>query len=106
MAELKNNKIRLQFQPECSESVHHLFVIQTEGRLRDSLSEHLLENGVQTGMHYPVPCHLQPAYAHLGYTRGDFPNAEKLADGCLSLPLFPGLKDEQLSKVIDAVNAY
>ena len=56
MAELKNNKIRLQFQPECSESVHHLFVIQTEGRLRDSLSEHLLKNGFK--QECTIPCHV------------------------------------------------
>ena len=56
-------------------------------------------------MHYPVPVHLQPAFAHLGYQRGDFPITERLADEILSLPMYAELTDDQLVRVADALNA-
>jgi dTDP-4-amino-4,6-dideoxygalactose transaminase len=54
---------------------------------------------VQTGVHYPIPVHLQPAYADLGYSRGDFPVAERAATEVLSLPMFPELTDEQIESI-------
>jgi dTDP-4-amino-4,6-dideoxygalactose transaminase len=81
--------------------VYHLYVVQSEGR--DQLQQTLSEQGVQTGIHYPIPIHLQPAYASLGYSRGDFPEAERQAERVLSLPMFPELTEEQLKRVAEAI---
>ena len=78
--------------------VFHLYVVRLLGRdaaFRDAVRERLAEAGVESGLHYPVPLHLQPAYAHLGYRRGDFPVAERLAAEILSLPMFPEITEEQ-----------
>jgi dTDP-4-amino-4,6-dideoxygalactose transaminase len=63
----------------------------------------LHEAGVGAGIHYPVPIHLQGAYASLGHREGDFPNAERLAKRCLSLPLFPELEEDQIAAVVEAL---
>jgi dTDP-4-amino-4,6-dideoxygalactose transaminase len=82
--------------------VYHLYVVQTNER--DALQQRLNEAGVQTGIHYPVPIHLQPAYASMGHKVGDFPESEKQAGRVLSLPMFPELTDEQINKVAEAIN--
>jgi len=82
-------------------SVWHLFVVQVEDR--EGFQAHLRQRGVETGIHYPVPIHLQPAYAHLGYSRGDFPVAESLAQRIVSLPIYPEMTEAQIETVIDAV---
>lgn len=74
--------------------VYHLYVIRT--RQRDLLQQRLSENGVGTLIHYPVPPHLQKAYAHLGYKEGSFPLAEEISNTCLSLPVWSGMKQEQV----------
>lgn len=79
----------------------HLFVVLT--RHRDELRKALEERGIHTGLHYSVPVHLQPAYAHLGHRPGDFPVAERIAEQCLSLPLYPEMTLEQQDAVIAAV---
>ena len=84
--------------------VYHLFMIETVDR--DGLLHHLKSKGIQAGIHYPVPVHLQPAYADLGYRAGDFPVAERLAGRILSLPLFPELSDEQLDRVVAGVRSW
>jgi len=84
--------------------VYHLYVIQTEAR--DALQKHLAASGVQTGIHYPVPVHLQPAYASLGHRAGDFPEAERQAARVLSLPMFPELTGAQIERVAEAVRAF
>jgi dTDP-4-amino-4,6-dideoxygalactose transaminase len=66
----------------------------------------LNERNIMPALHYPVPCHLQKAYAHLGYKQGDCPNAEYLAAHCVSLPMYAELTDEQVQAVIDALNSY
>jgi dTDP-4-amino-4,6-dideoxygalactose transaminase len=81
----------------------HLFVVLVHGRDRDRLRRDLAECGVATAVHYPTPVPFQPAYAHLGYRRGDFPVAEELAECCLSLPLYPELTDEQTAHVAGAL---
>lgn len=73
---------------------YHLYVIRTKNR--DELQKHLTDNGIGTMIHYPIPPHLQEAYSHLGYKRGDFPIAEELADTMLSLPLWPGMEKNQI----------
>jgi dTDP-4-amino-4,6-dideoxygalactose transaminase len=90
--------------PRGSEPVWHLYVIRTQRR--DELAGFLELNGIQTGVHYPEPPHLIAPYAHLGYGRGSFPMAETLAEQVLSLPIFPGITDEQVSAVVDRIGAF
>ena len=72
----------------------------------DDLIAYMNGKGMECNKHYPVPCHLQKAYAHLGYKEGDCPNAEHLAGHCVTLPLFPEMTDEEVTMVIDACNRY
>ena len=81
--------------------VYHLYVVQTTAR--DALQQTLSESGVQTGIHYPIPIHLQPAYAFLNLGRGDFPEAERQAGRVLSLPMFPELTEKQIHRVAEAI---
>lgn len=83
--------------------VWHLFVIQVENR--DAVAEALKERGIGTGLHYPVPLHLQEAYRHLGVPEGALPATEACARRLLSLPMFPGLSDAQVDYVCDALAA-
>jgi dTDP-4-amino-4,6-dideoxygalactose transaminase len=78
--------------------VFHLYVVET--KRREELMKFLQERGISTLIHYPVPIHLQKAFAHLGYRAGDFPVTEKLADQILSLPMFPELTDDQIAYVV------
>lgn len=102
--EIKNNKITFQAQPEHTQSNFHLFVITTENR--DELMDYLKNHDIHAGLHYPVPCHLQKAYAHLNYAEGSMPNSEYLASHCLSLPMYAELKDEEVDFVIKCLNEY
>lgn len=86
------------------EPVYHNFVIRTPQR--DALSKHLLERGIDTRVHYPIPIHLQPAAASLGYATGDFPVSEYYARSILSLPIFPELLESEIDAVIDGVRSY
>lgn len=81
--------------------VYHLYVVQTKER--DRVQQALSEAGVQTGIHYPIPIHLQKAYAFLNHRRGDFPVAELQAESVLSLPMFPELTEEQIRQVAKAI---
>lgn len=84
--------------------VYHLYVIRTDKR--DALEKHLNNNGIGTGIHYPVPSHLQKAYVHLGYKKGDFPIAEELAETSLSLPLNPGMSNEEIEYVTKTIKGF
>ncbi|MCA9802687.1 MAG: DegT/DnrJ/EryC1/StrS family aminotransferase [Cyanobacteria bacterium HKST-UBA02] len=84
--------------------VYHLYVIQTENR--DDLIACLLEKGVQALIHYPVPAHLQNAYRHLGYSRGSLPHTEALVDRIVSLPMYPGLTDQEVDFVIECLKEF
>jgi dTDP-4-amino-4,6-dideoxygalactose transaminase len=95
--------VRIQV-PDWSRPVYHLYVIGVEGR--DALQRHLAEAGIGTGIHYPVPLHLSPAYRHLGFQHGDFPVAERAASQILSLPMFPGLTAEAQKCIADAIHAF
>ena len=81
--------------------VYHLYVIQTP--YRDEMQQYLLERGVQCLIHYPIPAHLQSAYAHLGYKPGSLPTTEHIVKRILSLPMFPEMTDEQVDQVIDGI---
>lgn len=83
------------------EAVYHLFVVRSKNR--DDLKNELGDRSIGTGIHYPIPIHLQPAYAHLGYERGDFPVAEMAANEILSLPMFPTLDPQQIEYVAQAI---
>ena len=83
------------------EHVYHLYVIQTDRR--DAVQQHLRASGVDTGIHYPVPVHLQEACAHLGHRVGDFPVAEAAAARILSLPMYPELAEAQLAHVTASI---
>lgn len=85
-------------------TVNHLFVIRTH--YRDQLRRYLAEMGIGTQIHYPVPPHLQKAYAHLGYKKGDLPIAEKLANTSLSLPIYPGLAEKEISYVATMIRNF
>jgi dTDP-4-amino-4,6-dideoxygalactose transaminase len=86
------------------EHVYHLYVIRC--RERDALRAHLEACGIAAGLHYPRALHLQPAFAHLGYRAGDFPEAEAAAREVLALPLYPELNDAAAAEVGDAVHAW
>ena len=83
------------------ECVYHLFVVRVADR--DRVLQALAAAGVVAGVHYPLPLHLQPSFAHLGHTRGDFPHAERAADEVLSLPLYPEITREQQERVVQAL---
>jgi dTDP-4-amino-4,6-dideoxygalactose transaminase len=74
--------------------------------VRDKLQRFLNENGIGTGLHYPIPLHLQPCFKELGYKRGDFPVAEQLAESGLSLPIYPELTDEQIEYVAEKIREF
>jgi dTDP-4-amino-4,6-dideoxygalactose transaminase len=84
--------------------VYHLYVIRTNDR--DGMIGHLKNAGIGTGIHYPIPLHLQKAYASLSYSVGDFPVAERASAEIISLPMFPQLTTQQQARVIEEVLAF
>jgi dTDP-4-amino-4,6-dideoxygalactose transaminase len=92
-----NDALTCPFEPSWSRAVYHLYVVRTAHR--DGLMEYLKDRGIHTGIHYPVPLHLQKAYASRNHTREDFPVASALASEILSLPMFPQLRKEQQQRV-------
>jgi dTDP-4-amino-4,6-dideoxygalactose transaminase len=82
-------------------AVYHTFIIQTKHR--DELKKFLLDNGVDTKIHYPIPIHFQKAAKYLGYKKGDFPVTEKQVKTILSLPVYPELTDEQVDFVCSKI---
>lgn len=87
----------------CSQSVYHLYVIRCQQR--EAVAEGLKKQQIDSGLHYPVPIHLQEAYSYLGHQPGDFPEAEKACREVLSLPLFPGMQDDEIEAVITALQS-
>lgn len=88
--------------------VYHLYVIRVSAQsplARQNIQDKLAVQGIQSGVHYPIPCHLQPAYAYLGYQAGDFPHAETLCQEILSLPMYPGLSGPQIQEVVAALHS-
>lgn len=90
-------------QPAGLDHVWHVYAVQVDASRRADMQAALREAGVATGLHYPCPVHLQPAYADLGYQAGAFPVAERLANELLSLPIFPELTEAQQRQVADAL---
>ena len=91
-------------RPTWSQAVYHLYVIRTKDR--DALAAHLITRGISTGVHYPVPVHLQNCYVGWGYGRGSLPVTERVAAEILSLPMFPGLTEEQQRRVCSEIQAF
>ena len=89
------------FEPSWSRAVYHLYVIRAEDR--DGMMNHLKKAGIGTGIHYPIPLHLQKAYAAMNYRQGDFPVTEKAAAEIVSLPMFPQLTAPQQARVVEEV---
>lgn len=94
----------LPYESAWAKSVYHLYVVRC--RQRDALQRHLAAANIGTGIHYPIPLHLQKAYRGLGYREGDFPVAERAAREILSLPMYPGLTSEQQDRVAEQVAAF
>jgi dTDP-4-amino-4,6-dideoxygalactose transaminase len=90
------------YEPSWSKAVYHLYVVRVG--CRENLGKDLNAAGIGTGLHYPVPLHLQNAYAHLGYKKGDFPATERVAAEILSLPMFPQLTAQQQQAVVAAIS--
>ena len=85
--------------------VYHLFVIRT--KRRDDLQTYLKKNSIQTGLHYPIPLHRQLCVSHFDfYGKDDYPVADRYSDEGLTLPAFPGMKEEQIEWVINRVSAF
>ncbi|MBA7497329.1 dTDP-3-amino-3,6-dideoxy-alpha-D-galactopyranose transaminase [subsurface metagenome] len=101
---LQNTNLILPYVPEWAEPVWHQFVIRS--KKRDELQKYLKSKGIGTLIHYPLPIHLQEAYNHLGYKKGDFPIAEKMANEVLSLPMWVGLKKEEIEIISIIIKNY
>ena len=101
---LKDLDLTLPTELDQVKSVYHLFVVRVAQR--DELQEYLRSKRISVGIHYPIPLHLQPAFAHLGYSKGDFPVAETATREVLSLPIYPELTQEQVELVATAVRGF
>lgn len=95
--------VKPRLRPEGTH-IFHLYVVECDHR--DRLQEHLSARGIGTQIHYPIPPHRSGAYARLGYGRGSFPEAERLAERVLSLPLYSGMNEDDILSVCDAVNSF
>lgn len=104
LKEITNPLLTMQAHPENTKPVYHLFVITVPDR--EDFMQYMEAQNIECNMHYPMPCHLQKAYAYLGYQKGDCPNAEYLAEHCVTLPLFPEMRKEEVDRVIQACNDY
>lgn len=101
---LKDTDLIIPFEAEYATHVYHLFVIRVNDR--DHLQTYLQSRGIATGIHYPIPIHLQDVYSSLGYKRGAFPVTEQFAGEILSLAMFPELTEEQVKTVASTIKQY
>ncbi len=90
--------------PDWAKPVYHLYIVRVPQR--EKLQAHLNEKGIGTGLHYPIPLHLQTAYSNNGYKEGDYPITEKVSKEILSLPMFPELNEEQISYVVEKIKEF
>jgi len=96
--------VHAPFEPSWSKAVYHLYVVRNADR--ESLMAFLKDEGIGTGIHYPIPLHMQKAYDSLGYAPGDFPVCERVSAEIVSLPMFPQLTTEQQKSVALALQRY
>ena len=99
-----NDGVKTPYEPPWSRAVYHLYVIRTGDR--DGLIQHLKNTHISTGIHYPIPLHLQQAYISLNYAVGDFPVTERAAGEIVSLPMFPHLTPSQQARVAAEINQF
>ena len=99
-----NQRIGLPIEPQGLTHVYHQFVIRTARR--NEVREHLRHSGIPTEIYYPLPLHLQPAFAYLGYGPGSFPQAEAASREVLALPIFPTMTEAQQKAVVDAIAGF
>lgn len=104
LKEINNPQITLPFVSEYTNPVWHVFGIRCQ--YRDKLEVFLNRNGIGTNKHYPIPIHLQECYKDFGFKRGDFPIAEEISATELSIPMYYGLADEEISYIIDVINSF
>jgi len=97
-------QVVLPVRDSATVQVYHLYMVRCLGR--DALQRHLIANGVDAKVHYPVPMHLQPAAAAFGYKRGDFPIAEAIADTALSLPVHEFITRSQQDRVVELIREF
>ncbi len=103
-SENENRSIIVPFVPHWSKPVFHLYVIRA--KKRDELQKYLLDNGISTGLHYPIPLHLQKAYSNNGFEKGLYPITEKVAYEIISLPMFPHLTEEQILYITNKIKEF
>lgn len=104
LSEITNNLVQLPKIDKNSTHVWHLFVVKIEDRTK--FVDYLNSNGIGTSVHYPIPPHLSEAYSYLGYPNRTFPITEEYSEKILSLPLYNGMKDNELDYVIEVINNY
>jgi dTDP-4-amino-4,6-dideoxygalactose transaminase len=102
--EAAGNPIEAPYEPTWSRAVYHLYVVRTDDR--EGLMSHLKGAGIGSGIHYPIPLHLQKAYTSLNYQSGDFPNTESAAAAIVSLPMFPNLTSDQQARVVEKIRLF
>jgi dTDP-4-amino-4,6-dideoxygalactose transaminase len=98
---LADTGIEVPVEMDYSRHVYHLYVIQSDNR--DALRQQLADVGIESGLHYPIPLHLQEAYRFLGYKQGDFPVTERVKSRILSLPMYPGIDSKSVERVASEV---
>ncbi len=101
---LKDLPIKLPIEQQNARHVYHLYVIRTEKR--DKLFSHLRNNGIGAAIHYPIPCHLQPALSFLNYKKGDLPITERASEQVLSIPVYPHMQDEDAAYVVSRIREF
>jgi len=101
---LAHSPVVLPVEASCAEAVYHLYVIRVQDR--DGLRVYLQDRGVATGIHYPIPIHLQPSYRALGYKKGSFPVTERCAEQILSLPMYAELTPASIEYVAEAIRTF
>jgi len=97
--------VKTPFEPSWSRANYHLYVVVC-AQGRDELQKHFADHHIGTGLHYPIPLHLQPAYAYLGSGEGSLPETERLAHTILSLPMYPQLRHEQQKVVVETIQDF
>lgn len=102
--ELSLEEVITPYVPEYVDPVYHLYVVRV--RDRESLINHLSSKGIQTGLHYPIPLHIQEAYSFLGYSNDDFPVALKQSGEILSLPMYPEMTDEMVYYTCESISDF
>jgi len=101
---LKSSEIITPYEASCNKHVYHLYIIRVKNR--DKVREFLAQNGIGTGIHYPMPLHFQKAYKFLNISKGSFPVVERVADEILSLPMFPYIKKREVEYTVRVLKRY